>query len=190
MAARQSAGSLSPLARNPLSGIEPTPTRLRNISATPTASKSAFTCSRIPLRDPQEPSRREDADGQRDDPTVQPGKPSQFLERSLKASPRCSLGIEIAGAIHRLQLPASQKDHAWTQTAAISDPMLHWRWVHRIKHPGCALVRNRTSPSPEIPSCVESEIRIRSYADPIVRDRAEDNCTGRGAKAINHDCLA
>jgi hypothetical protein len=39
-------------------------------------------------------------------------------------------GIEITGAIHRLQLPASQKDHAWTQTAAISDPMPDLRWVH------------------------------------------------------------
>src|SRR6478752_2030182 len=66
-------------------------------------------------------------------------------------------GIEITGVIHRLQLPASQKDHAWTQTAAISNPMPDPRWVHGIKQPGCSRVRNSPSPSSEIPSCVKSE---------------------------------
>src|SRR6478735_7112050 len=72
--------------------------------------------------------------------------------------PLTRLGIEIAGAIHRLQLSASQKDHPWTQTAAIGDPVPHPRWVHRIQHPGCFGVWNSTSPGPEIPCCVESEI--------------------------------
>jgi len=102
----------------------------------------------------------------------------------------CSPGFEITGTIHRFQLSASQKDRAWTQTAAISDPMPDLRWVHRIKHPGCSRVRNGTSPSSEIPSRVESEIGILSYADFIVGNRAQDNCAGRGAKAIDHYCLA
>ena len=119
------------------------------------------------------------------DPSAPDRRPSQFLE-GVSRSPWCSnLGIEMTGAIHRLQLPASQKEHAWTQTAAIRDPMPDLRWVHRIKHPGCSRVRNSTSPSTEIPSRVESEVGIRGYADFIVRNRAEDNCTSRGAKAID-----
>ncbi len=102
-------------------------------------------------------------------------RPGLFLltpqtQDQMGGSPWCSSpGIEITGAIHRLQLPASQKHHAWTQTAAISDPMPDLRWVHRIKHPGCFRVRNGTSAGSEIPSCVESEVGIRSYADFIVR---------------------
>ena len=100
-------------------------------------------------------------------------RPSQFLEGSLRRSKWCSNpGIEITGAIHRLQLPASQKDHAWTQTAAISDPMPDLRWVHRIKHPGCSRVRNGSSVGSEIPRCVESEVSVSSYTDFFVRDRA------------------
>ena len=87
----------------------------------------------------------------------------------IDGSPWCrNPGIEITGAIHRLQLSTSQKEHAWAQTAAISDPMPDLRWVHRIKHPGCSRVRNSASPSSEIPSSVESEVGIRSYADFIV----------------------
>ena len=57
------------------------------------------------------------------------------LEKAVRypmdGSPWCrNPGIKITGAIHRLQLPASQEDHAWTQTAAISDPMPDLRWVH------------------------------------------------------------
>src|SRR6188472_1658022 len=56
--------------------------------------------------------------------------------------------------------------------------------------PAGSLIRDSTSPSPEIPSGVESEVGIRSYADSIVRNRAEDNGTGRGTKTINDDCLS
>ena len=64
-------------------------------------------------------------------------------KESLRRSSRCSnLSIEITGAIHRLQLPASKKDHARTQTAAIGDPMPDLRWVHRIKQPGRSRIRN------------------------------------------------
>jgi hypothetical protein len=45
-------------------------------------------------------------------------------------------GHSVAGAIHGLQLPASQKDHAWSQTALTSDPVPDLRWVHRIERPG------------------------------------------------------
>ena len=64
------------------------------------------------------------------------------------------------------------------------------RWVHRIKHPGRSRVRNGLSVGSEIPSCVESEVSVSSYTDFFVRDRAEDNCAGRGAKAIYHYSLA
>ena len=101
-----------------------------------------------------------------------------------------NLGMQITGAIHRLQLLASQKDHAWTQTAAISDPVPDLRWVHRIEHPGCPRIGNGTSVGSEIPRCVEGEASVSSYTDSLVRDRAEDNCAGRGAKAVNDYCLA
>src|SRR6476469_2356782 len=68
--------------------------------------------------------------------------------------------------------------------------MLDLRWVHRIKHPGCAGVGNGSSVGSEIPRRVESEIGVPSYTDSFVRDRSEDNCAGRGAKAINDYCLA
>ena len=67
--------------------------------------------------------------------------------------------------------------------------MPNLRWIHRIKHPGCSGVRNGLSAGSEIPSCVESEVSVSSYTDFFVRDRAEDNCAGRGAKAIYHYCL-
>ena len=99
-------------------------------------------------------------------------------------------GVEITGAIHRLQLPASQKDHSRTQTAAISDPLPDLRWVHRIKHPGCSWVGNGLSVGSEIPGGMEGEAGVSSYTDLFVRDRAEDNCAGRSAKTIYHYCLA
>jgi len=64
------------------------------------------------------------------------------------------------------------------------------RWVHRIKHPGCAGVGNGTPVGSEIPRGVEGEVGVSSDADPFMRDGAEDNCAGRGAKAINDYCLA
>src|SRR4051794_11392290 len=71
-------------------------------------------------------------------PQISGRSPGQFLEGSLKRSQWCSNpGLEITGTIHRLQLPAAQKDHARTKTAAISNPTPDLRWVHRVKHPGC-----------------------------------------------------
>jgi hypothetical protein len=37
---------------------------------------------------------------------------------------------------------------------------------------------------------MESEVGLRSYTDFAVRDRAEDNCAGRGAKAVDDDRLS
>ncbi|KRQ93846.1 hypothetical protein CQ10_35030 [Bradyrhizobium valentinum] len=37
---------------------------------------------------------------------------------------------------------------------------------------------------------MESELGLRSYTDFVVRDRAENNCTGRGAEAIDDDRLS
>jgi hypothetical protein len=64
------------------------------------------------------------------------------------------------------------------------------QWVHRIKHPGRSRVRDGSSVGSKIPRCVESEVSVSSYTDFFVRDRAKDNCAGRGAKAIYHYCLA
>ena len=60
---------------------------------------------------------------------------------------------------------------------------------HRIKHPGCSRVSNGLSVGSEIPRGVEGEVGVSSYTDFFVRDRAEDNCAGRSAKAIYHYCL-
>src|SRR6478736_571755 len=90
-----------------------------------------------------------------------------------------NLGMQIARAVHRLQLPTSQEDHAWTQTPAISDPMPDLRWVHRIKHPGCPRIGNGTSVGSKIPRCVEGEASVSGYANSLVRNCAEDNCAGR-----------
>jgi hypothetical protein len=63
----------------------------------------------------------------------------------VRRSPWCSnLGIQVAGVIHRRQPFASQKDHARSQTAAISDPVPDLQWVHRIKFPGRYRVPNGT----------------------------------------------
>jgi hypothetical protein len=123
---------------------------------------------------------------------VRPWRSSALL---LRGSQAFTVGAQqpghsVAGAIHGLQLPASQKDHAWSQTALTSDPVPDLRWVHRIERPGCFRVRNGTSVGSEIPRCVKSEVGVWSYTDFVVRDRGEDNCTGRGAKAIDDYCLA
>ena len=88
------------------------------------------------------------------------------------------LGRPGSRGIHRCELPASQNDHARSQAAATGDPTSDLRWIHRKKIAGRCRVWNSTSPPPEIPSCVESEIGIRRYTDSVVRDRAEDNCAG------------
>src|SRR6202043_794405 len=85
------------------------------------------------------------------------------LEDVRRSPWRSNLGIQVARAIHGLQLPASQKDHAWSQTALTSDPVPDLRWVHRIKHLGCSPARNGTSMGSEIPRCVKSEVGIWSY---------------------------
>ena len=48
------------------------------------------------------------------------------------------------------------------------------RWVHRIEHPGGPGVGNGTSVGSKIPRCVEGEVGVSSYANSLVRDRAED----------------
>ena len=64
------------------------------------------------------------------------------------------------------------------------------RWVHRIEQPGCAGVGNGSSVDSKIPRRVEGEVSVSSYTDSLMGNRAEDNCAGRGAKAVNDYCLA
>jgi len=131
------------------------------------------------------PARRQYRIVERSFPTATPSN-----QLAIEGQQPTNTSVSVAGAVHSLQLPASQKDHAWSQTALTGDPVPDLRWVHGIKRPGCFRVRTGTSVGSQIPRCVKTEVGVWSYADFVARDRGEDNCTGRGAKAIDDYCLA
>src|SRR5262245_41375837 len=69
--------------------------------------------------------------------------------------------IKSAGAIHRLQLLASEEDCSRSQPAVTSDPAPHLHGIHRKEHPCCFKVRDGASVDAEIPGSVEGEVGPR-----------------------------